>query len=546
MTTRIGNRFALTRAASVAIAETRLAFRAAPAFIRSLVPIASWAAASIILGVVVGLAAVILPPMGSFGIVAILALVLLWVMPEMPLVYPRLIRNAFLIMLVVNLCAPAYYTVQFGGLPWISARRLTTFALIAPFLLAVASSSEVRREIVARLRSSPLIVICMLGYLFMAFLSISTAKEPQESISALSDAILTWYVSFIAALYVARDKDASILIFKVICFCVLFNTAAGVVEFREQHRIFLDIFPKSMLERFIESNPQMQTFMDVNHFFRNGVYRSASTFLTPLSFGEFEIIVIPIGFFLALHREKLFERCLGWAVILSGIIGIIVSGSRGGYVGLLASTAAFVGAWSIRKARTTRTSLAPAFVGLSGGLSFAVMLGLIMFWKRAHNIVLGGGAEASSTEGRLVQWRAAWPIIESNPITGHGFATGGAEIQMSIDSYVISLLLETGLPGLVFFTGIVCLPIWFGIRSYIYDSSESGALAGALACSFVAFTTYRLALSQRENHMLAFTLLALVVVSIYEYKKKYIAERQSQRPQRGLYSRAERGELRTT
>jgi O-antigen ligase len=114
-------------------------------------------------------------------------------------------------------------------------------------------------------------------------------------------------------------------------------------------------------------------------------------------------------------------------------------------------------------------------------------------------MVLGSGDEAASTEGRWVQWAAALPIIKTNPITGHGFATGGADIAMSIDSYLISLLLETGVPGLVFYIGICCLPIWFGIRNYIYDLSEFGAVAGALACSFIAFALYRLVLSQREN-----------------------------------------------
>jgi hypothetical protein len=40
------------------------------------------------LGFVVGLSAVILPPMGAFGIVAVAGLVLLWVMPDLPLVSP--------------------------------------------------------------------------------------------------------------------------------------------------------------------------------------------------------------------------------------------------------------------------------------------------------------------------------------------------------------------------------------------------------------------------------------------------------------------------
>jgi hypothetical protein len=103
------------------MAETRLALRAAAAVVRGLVPVVAWAAAAIGLGVLVGFAAVVLPPTGAFGIVAVVGVVLLWVIPEMPLVYPSLIRKAFLVMLVVSLCVPYYYMIQIGDLPWISA-----------------------------------------------------------------------------------------------------------------------------------------------------------------------------------------------------------------------------------------------------------------------------------------------------------------------------------------------------------------------------------------------------------------------------------------
>ena len=59
------------------------------------------------------------------------------------------------------------------------------------------------------------------------------------------------------------------------------------------------------------------------------------------------------------------------------------------------------------------------------------------------------------------------------------------------------------------------LPIWYGLRSYLSDRSQSGAAAGALACSFIAFAVYRLVLSQRENHMLFFSLLAIMIVLKY-------------------------------
>ena len=112
------------------------------------------------------------------------------------------------------------------------------------------------------------------------------------------------------------------------------------------------------------------------------------------------MIVIPIGLFFALQREKLLEKCLGWMVVFGGIVGIFASGSRGAYMGFLASTAVFLLAWPIRRARMSRISLAPAFVGVAGALSFAAVVLLIEVSPTVHNHVLGGGAEAASNEGR--------------------------------------------------------------------------------------------------------------------------------------------------
>jgi O-antigen ligase len=524
------------------MAETRLAARAAPDVLRHLAPFVAWATAAIGLGAIVGFAAVVLPPLAAFGIVAMVAVLLLWVMPETPLVYPALIRKTFYVMLIVNLCVPYYYMVQFGSLPWISARRIVAFSLIMPFLLAVASSSEVRRRIASRLLASPLILICAVGYLVMAILSLPDSLLPGDSLSALVDALLEWYVPFVAMIYVVRDEKDIVRVLKVICLCALLNSALGVVEFYFKHRFLVDVFPKGMLAALAQSNPMLQSLVDGTASYRNGIFRATSTFLVPLSFGEFEIIVIPIAIFFAVHRQGLFERCLGWTVAISGMVGILVSGSRGGYVGFLASTAAFVAIWSIRKALNHRTSLAPALVGTMGAISSVIVFALVLFWPRAHNMVLGGGAEQASTEARWDQWQAALPLIKSNPITGHGFVTGGFDIGSSIDSYVISLLVETGVPGLVFFAGIVCVPIWYGLRAYLTDLSESGAIAGTLACSFIAFTLYRLVLSQRENHFLIYCLLGIVVVLNYGYQMKRAKEPRSLRAQRGTYSRpGERG-----
>jgi O-antigen ligase len=385
-----------------------------------------------------------------------------------------------------------------------------------------------------------LIFICAAGYFVVATLSILTSINPSDSTSALTDAILSWYVPFFAIIYIAKDKDDVVFILKTICLCAILITAAGILERFRERNIFVEIYPRGMLTQFIEANPVYQALLpdDPKHW-RDGLYRAFSSFVTALSFGEFEIIIIPIALFFTLYRQSLFERSLGWATAFGGIIGIFCAGSRGAWIGVLVSVPVFVVIWSIRKANNNKASLAPAIVGLTGVIAFAVVIGLIIVWPRAHNMVLGGGAAQYSNQGRYEQWVAGIPFIKSNPITGYGLANGPVVINNSLDSYMLTLLLETGVPGFVFFAGLLLLPIWYCLRNFLSDVSESGALAGALACSFIAFATNRLVLSQRENHILFFSLLGIVVVMNYEYARKQVPERPINRSPRKAYLRAE-------
>ena len=68
--------------------------------------------------------------------------------------------------------------------------------------------------------------------------------------------------------------------------------------------------------------------------------------------------------------------------------------------------------------------------------------------------------------------------------------------------------------------------------------SESGALAGALACSFIGFIMNRLVLSQKENHMLIFSLLAIVMALNYELARKRAPQPLGDKPLRNTYNRA--------
>jgi len=187
---------------AVARGEMRLTFAGAPALGWQVLISLAWGLTAIVLGCVIGLMAVVLPPMSVFGVVGLAALVLLWVMPDLNTEPYKLIRRMFFVALVVDLCLPTYYTIQIASLPWISARRVATFPLIVLFAVTYASSRDAREHIARVVSRNRLLALCAFGFPVMAFVSILTSKNPTASLNGVSDVLIEWYFPFVAFLYV--------------------------------------------------------------------------------------------------------------------------------------------------------------------------------------------------------------------------------------------------------------------------------------------------------------------------------------------------------
>lgn len=494
-------------------------FRSAPRWGRGALPVVAWAVAAILFGGIVGFAAIILPPTGTFGIVAVAGLILLWVTPDLPAVPLKSVRVLFFLVLVVDLCVPNYYAYQVGGLPWISIRRLFTFCLIVVFAIVIAGSSEVRGRLSDSLSASKAITIGAIGYLITIFLSTFTSINFGATLSGFMEVVLSWYVPLFVIIYVLRTEEDLFIFIRTLGWCALFVALAGVPEFVFHHRFFLDVIPGSLRESLAENNPAFAMLVNSNPM-RNGQYRASSLFAVSLSFAEFAAIVAPFGYALWAHGGKQSDRILGFVIAVSCIIAIFVSGSRGGYVSLLVATAAFIALYVARAWLLGRHSLVPAMGGVLFASAFATVVLLISLWTRAHNMVLGGGAEQMSDDARKIQWAMGWPHIVANPFTGHGFDNGGyvvgyfapGSLIPSVDSGVLAMLVETGAPSLFLFYLAIVGAILFGVREYLTDRSPRGAIAGGIACAIVAFGVYRYVLTQRENYTLFFLFLGSIMI----------------------------------
>jgi hypothetical protein len=108
----------------------------------------------------------------------------------------------------------------------------------------------------------------------------------------------------------------------------------------------------------------------------------------------------------------------------------------------------------------------------------------------------------------------------------------------SVDSYLITLLVENGVPGFLLFFAAVAIAIWIGLRVYVSDGNPRATVGSALACSLIAFAVYRTALSQTENHPLVFIIFGLIfVMGRLAYDRRVVAQ---ERASLGSIRRGER------
>lgn len=478
-----------------------------------------WTIAVLLIGMLTGAMAVVLPPLASIGVVAMLGVLLLWAMPDLHVVPDQLLRKMFFVMVVVQLCVPSYYAIDTGILPWISVRRLFSLIVILLFALTVAASQAARERITGTVRNNRLLAVCAFGFLLMNFLSIFTSSNVPATISSFVDTLLNWYVPFCACLLLVRTDEDVIFLLKIIVIAAIANSAAGVLEFILQRRYYFDIFPKSVLEPMLATNPALSAMYNTTSF-RNGLYRASSIYAVPLSFGELAAITAPIGAYFLFHASTLKWRLLGGVTILATVIALVCAGARGGFVAFIVTMPIMLFLWTVRYSKVNPGSLVSALMGAIFLTGVAAAIGLVIFSGRLSAIVFGGGDAVSSTDARFVQWQMALPHIISNPVTGHGAGTSGDVVGYfnpggtipSVDSYIISLLVEVGIPGFLFFAGMIVIGVLVGVRLYIGSADPRSAIGAPIACSILAFGVYRLVLSQRENHFLFFLVIAFVFV----------------------------------
>jgi O-antigen ligase len=138
---------------------------------------------------------------------------------------------------------------------------------------------------------------------------------------------------------------------------------------------------------------------------------------------------------------------------------------------------------------------------------------------RLRALTIGGGQHQASTDSRLEMWTGGFPKILERPLFGHGSGLGAETLGftnlagvLTIDTYWLSALLEFGVVGAGALLGMIVWVFVAGAKAYSAPAHGISRLGGPIAVSLLTFFIVKSVLSQADNHLLVFVMMAMMLI----------------------------------
>ena len=444
---------------------------------------------------------------------AILALLIIWALPERARIPDKMLTRFFIAFMVAMLIWPNYLALDVGPLPWITASRLIGVPMVLLLLICLSQSAEFRGVIKNALAANPTITKMMLIFSGLCVISVGFSTSPSESANHLIIAIVNWVAVFFVSLYVF-SKPRGVENFVILLWCAtIFWCAMGFWEWWFSRLPWADSIPSFLAVE----DETVQRILAGTVRSATGVYRVQGKYTTPLGLAEFMALMTPFLLHYMLEARWWLTR-IAAAITLPIVFWTITStDSRLGAVGFMLSFMFYLLFWGGRRWLHDRNSLFGPAVTLAYPIIFVMFIIATFTVRRLRAMVWGDGAQAASDAARQVQMDMGLDDIMSRP-WGYGIGRGGEALGymnpagiLTIDNYYLSILLEIGVLGFIVYYGMFLVAIVRGGWRGILDPSEATVWAIPAVISLANFVVIKSVLSQQEGHPLVFALLGMVV-----------------------------------
>lgn len=428
-----------------------------------------------------------------------------------------LIRRLLFALLVVWVAWPVYLSYQGLPGPSINPSRLVYWSMAAFWGFWFVVTPDLRSQLSSRVALFRPFVILLFVYLAWALFCSGLSKDPLFSVHYMVKLMIGPVLVFFVALSCLRDRKDVDFALLLMVIAALIACAVGVVEAKKQTNVFLDIVP-SLFPQGDEGGASWAENL-TREKIRGGAHRAMSTFSHPLVFGEYLAMSLPLAVYLVGYAGYTWQRLLGLIALPSMAAGLYLAHARSPLIAVSVVVFCLVTFLGVRAMRQHRSFLA----SITGAFSLvALALAVIAVFGVANELVIGRNVdEMGSSMDRLVMLLRGRTLVLDSPIVGYGGGLAAYTLgllpgarRLTIDSYYLSLALESGFPGLLLFLSMFAYVILKGFQASLHLAGQDGARIAVIVSALLGFAVVKSVLSQTDNLDLAFVLIALLVVSI--------------------------------
>jgi putative inorganic carbon (HCO3(-)) transporter len=232
------------------------------------------------------------------------------------------------------------------------------------------------------------------------------------------------------------------------------------------------------IRQLYEDTGALARWSDANSVAR-GTVRIYSTLENPNLLGGYLLPLLPLALVALLRWPGLARRLFALAALLLGIVALVLTYSRGAWMGMVASLAVLALLLAMRQTRhwpPLWRRLFPLLLLLGGAAALAVLVTQVEP-LRVRVMSLLAGREDSSNNFRLNVWQAALRMIEDRPWLGIGPGNTAFNLvyplyqqpkfnALSAYSIPLELAVEAGIPGLLAGFGLFVSAVRTGLAQW--------------------------------------------------------------------------------
>ena len=341
-------------------------------------------------------------------------------------------------------------------------------------LLFLFFSELARRK--TRIRFHPSVTVPAVAWLVLSSLSLLVARDERLAVFQLINMLKMILLYWIVANSV-RDKSDLTFVITGLLFSLLFQAAVGVYQGATGRPAgFAVLGEEAMVPR-----------QDIRGV---AIHRVQGTFFHPNSYAMYLITALPFGLIFLFAKVKSSLKAIAVAGLGLGIIALIYSLSRSGWISFLAIACLVLGLAARRKRMSPRT------MALTGGLACIILAALYFF---GSGMILGRikADDHGSALSRILQARTAMDIIRDHPVLGVGLNNYTLTSLLVLgrepvvhNAYLL-IAAETGLLGLLGFLGLLASLLFQNWRTARRASDDLSWAAGAgIFCAFAAIAAH--------------------------------------------------------